>query len=380
MNTKNFMDCPLPKIDEKNKFYCPIRQRRFSAKPEEIVRQHLISFLLDELKISKDLICVEEHLSHYGIDSDERADIIVNYYDDEKDTYYPLLVIECKAPEIFLDDKARDQLFGYSEKLGNKYCWLTNGDENYFYCLEDDEYIEIEDLPTYEEMLGGKYTPAPVEEFESIKSFEELEEKYFDYVDEGNIGEDTPKNLAIPMTNFLECLLNVERKFPAKKYKIFRVIKDYGLRNLTVGDAGSNKYTSQHRSFLIEYKGNENFVSIAFTNFYDNTIICVAIDRDNKPVHHSLQLNVDKNLVTYGNKIRFLHDFSLTTGAHGRKKNVDVKNFVEKKYPEIVKGEKCYLGTLTNNRLWYLDDKEVMKVIENLISYALIRDDYKAMF
>lgn len=256
---QDFMKSKLPEIIIKNnleKIFDPIRKKFVTLKPEEIVRQHLISFLIDELKISSDLICVEEHLSRYGIESDERVDIIVNFY--EKNIYYPLLVIECKAPDIFLDDKAREQLFGYSEKLENKYCWLTNDEENYFYCLENDEYIEIDELPSYSEMLGGKYNPAPVEEFESIKSFEELEEKYFDYVDEGNIGEDTPKNLAIPMTNFLECLLNVERKFPAKQHEIFTMLEDIGIRNLTVGDAGSNNYTSLHRSFLIEYNGKIN--------------------------------------------------------------------------------------------------------------------------
>lgn len=379
---QNFMRSKLPEIiikNNKEKIFDPIRQKFFTVKPEEIVRQHLISFLIDELKIPKDLICVEEHLSHYGIDSDERADIIINYYDDETDTYYPLLVVECKATEIFLDDNAREQLFGYAEKLGNKYCWLTNGEENYFYYLDEDEYIEIDDLPTYEGMLGGKYNPAPIVEFESRAELDELEEKYFDYVDAGSIGEDTPKNLAIPMTNFLECLLDTEHKLPAKQYKIFRVIEDYGIRNLTVGDAGSNKYTNQHRSFLIEYKGNENFVSVAFTNFYDNTIICVAIDRDNKTVHHSLQLNVDKNLVTYDKKIRFLHD-GLITKFRGRLPTDGLRKLVAKKYPEIIYGKKFYLGTLTHNRLWNLDDEEVMKVVENLIAYALIRDEYRAMF
>jgi len=35
------------------------------------------------------------------------------------------------------------------------------------------------------------------------------------------------------------------------------------------------------------------------------------------------------------------------------------------------------LGTLKNDRLWYIDDKELVDFIENLITYALIRDDYR---
>ena len=386
---KDFMQSKLPEIiinNNRQKIFDPIRKKFVNVKPEENVRQHLISFLIDELKIQKNLICVEEHLSHYGINSDERADIIVNYYDDETDTYYPLLVIECKAPEIFLSDQAREQLFGYAEKLGNEYCWLTNGEENYFYYREDDEFIEIEELPNYKEMLGGEYTPAPVEEFESRAEFDELEEKYFDYVNEGNIGEDTPKNLSIPMTNFLECLMDTEHKFPAKQYKIFRVIEDFDeLRNLTVGNAGSESFSGLHRSFDIEYNGDKKIVSFLVSSYWNEskpdisrTTINVAIDKENYS-HNSLELVVDRNFVTYDKKIRFLHDGRITCGNKGALKVDGLRRLVSEKFPEIIYGEKCYLGTLINNRLWYLDDPEIMKVVENLISYALIRDDYRAM-
>ena len=43
----------------------------------------------------------------------------------------------------------------------------------------------------------------------------------------------------------------------------------------------------------------------------------------------------------------------------------------------MVNGKKFYLGTLTNDKLWRLDDPEVGHVIANLISYALIRDKYR---
>jgi hypothetical protein len=36
------------------------------------------------------------------------------------------------------------------------------------------------------------------------------------------------------------------------------------------------------------------------------------------------------------------------------------------------------MGSLTYDRDWELDDPEVIKLMENLISYALIRDEYRA--
>ena len=35
------------------------------------------------------------------------------------------------------------------------------------------------------------------------------------------------------------------------------------------------------------------------------------------------------------------------------------------------------MGSLINDRLWRLDDPEVIKIIVNMISYAMIRDEYR---
>ena len=51
--------------------------------------------------------------------------------------------------------------------------------------------------------------------------------------------------------------------------------------------------------------------------------------------------------------------------------------FVSKRYPKIIDGKKFSLGSLEYNRDWNMDDLEVEKFIENLITYALIRDEYR---
>ena len=54
-----------------------------------------------------------------------------------------------------------------------------------------------------------------------------------------------------------------------------------------------------------------------------------------------------------------------------------MRKFVRKDYPSIISGNKYHLGELTNDRLWNLKDKEMVDLIEDLISYALIRDKYR---
>ena len=56
----------------------------------------------------------------------------------------------------------------------------------------------------------------------------------------------------------------------------------------------------------------------------------------------------------------------------------ELRIFVEDRAPELVSGKQFFLGKLTNNRLWNLDDPEIINLIRNLISYALIRDEYRA--
>ena len=46
--------------------------------------------------------------------------------------------------------------------------------------------------------------------------------------------------------------------------------------------------------------------------------------------------------------------------------------------PQLISGKKFLLGNLINDRDWHIDDPEVIKLIENLISYALIRDEYRS--
>lgn len=55
----------------------------------------------------------------------------------------------------------------------------------------------------------------------------------------------------------------------------------------------------------------------------------------------------------------------------------ELRRFVQDRYPKIISGKQFYLGSLVNDRLWRLDDPEVIHVIVNMISYAMVRDEYR---
>lgn len=163
--SQNFMKSKLPPIYNQ-KYLDPIRQKPINITPEETVRQHLISYLIENLQVPKTEINVEQSLTYHDTNSKLRADIVI--YCQFKNIHYPVAVIECKAPEISLyDDKFFKQVLNYANKIGCNYCWLTNGEENFYFYYEKNKnrYAVIEEFPKYLDLLQGKYSPIPVEKF-----------------------------------------------------------------------------------------------------------------------------------------------------------------------------------------------------------------------
>ena len=64
-------------------------------------------------------------------------------------------------------------------------------------------------------------------------------------------------------------------------------------------------------------------------------------------------------------------------GNIGSGKIEELRLFVSKERPEFIEGKRFSLGSLVNDKLWRLDDQKVVNLIINLISYSLIRDEYR---
>ncbi|WP_164175119.1 type I restriction enzyme HsdR N-terminal domain-containing protein [Ruminococcus flavefaciens] len=375
----------LPKVYKRAGKECyldPIRNKLIYVTPEETVRQRVIQYLL-EIGYPNNMIDVEEHLSHYGVDSRRRADIVINAYTNNSDVFVQLMVIECKAPNVELDNRACNQVFDYADLLGANFVVVTNGYSFlcYHYNSSHNIYERITHFPSYSDLLSNSYHIMNFGKMPPRIQFDKLEEGVQGYPNE--IGENTPKNLQICMVNFVECLLDSEYRLPIKKYKLFKIIDDLGVRYTSYGDASGGVFTGLYRSFLVEHKNSTEIVSIGLSAYCTwakqdilKTSINVAVDNE-KSSHHAIQLVIDDNCSFSSNTIHFYHHGRIAIGNIGSGKLDELREFVKKSYPEIISGNKYYLGSLTNDRLWRLDDEEVVKLIENLISYALIRDEYR---
>lgn len=109
--------------------------------PEEWVRQHVVSFLIDEKKYSKSSINTEVPVEIVGMK--KRADIIV--YQKEN----PFIIVECKAPKVKINQETFDQIARYNLKLKAEYLMVSNG-LNHYYCQMDyvsKSYLFLHELP-----------------------------------------------------------------------------------------------------------------------------------------------------------------------------------------------------------------------------------------
>lgn len=380
----------LPKIYKRNGKDCyfdPIRKKLIYITPEETVRQRVISYLIDELKVPAEMISVESHLSHYGLDSKKRTDILIHGLDEEGKVL-PLVVVECKAPEVGLSDKVGIQITEYCDLLGCDYAMMINGKECFSYHYEEakNQYLQIESLPKYEEVLKDKYKKADIGELPPRINHNEIpifvKENRNDILE---IGLSTEFGLACVAYNFLEGLFDTRHKMPVRKYEMFELIEDCGVRRLSYGNNAGGQFEGFYRSFLINHSDNTDVVSIGMSWYntsahpeFERTTLNVAVDNE-KVSHHALQLVLDENVEISGKTFSFYHHGRIAVGNQGSGKVTELRELIYKRRPQLISGKKFFLGNLVDDRLWSLDDEEVIKLVENLISYALIRDEYRAI-
>lgn len=108
--------------------------------PEEWVRRHLVDFLVRRCRAEPQRI-VEEHAVELN-GQPQRADVVV-----AGDDARPLLLAECKAPEIPIDGKVFAQAVRYNSVLGARYVVLTNGLKHYCFEYLDGSYRRMEAFP-----------------------------------------------------------------------------------------------------------------------------------------------------------------------------------------------------------------------------------------
>lgn len=97
-----------------------IRKKYIVLTPEEWVRQHFIHYLINHLNYPKSLFRIEGSLTYNKLQ--KRSDIVIHDREGK-----PWMLVECKAPNIKLTQKAFNQVAVYNMTIGARFVAVTNG-------------------------------------------------------------------------------------------------------------------------------------------------------------------------------------------------------------------------------------------------------------
>jgi len=124
-----------------------IRKKQIILTPEEWVRQHFVQYLINEKQYPKALIKLEGGHKLHGMA--RRTDIVVYNPEGVK-----ILLVECKAPSVTIDQKTFDQIAYYNMVQKVQLLAVSNGLQHYFIRIdfEKKDYQFLSALPGYHEI------------------------------------------------------------------------------------------------------------------------------------------------------------------------------------------------------------------------------------
>jgi hypothetical protein len=124
------------------------RKRFVKLTPEEEVRQRFARYLVEEKGFPASLIMTEYSLKLNKLS--RRCDILVH-----KPAGHPVLLVECKAPEVSISQASFDQVARYNLAFKVSYLIVTNGLKHY--CCKLDFKTEkisfLPSIPAYAELV-----------------------------------------------------------------------------------------------------------------------------------------------------------------------------------------------------------------------------------
>jgi type I site-specific restriction endonuclease len=119
-----------------------IRKKFIDLTPEEWVRQHIIHFLINEKQTPISMIAVEKQLILNN--TKKRTDLVI-YNSNLK----PLLIVECKAPNIPINQETINQAFRYNLELKVPSILLSNGLKHIFIKINNESAEILQEIPNY---------------------------------------------------------------------------------------------------------------------------------------------------------------------------------------------------------------------------------------
>ncbi|MES1220952.1 MAG: type I restriction enzyme HsdR N-terminal domain-containing protein [Bacteroidota bacterium] len=117
-----------------------LRKKWLLLTPEEWVRQNFIQYLIQVKKYPATLIALEKEIQLGELK--KRFDVLIYNKDHQ-----PWMMIECKAPEIKLDDAVLQQVLRYNISVPVEFMIITNGNNTYGWKRSGNDLVLVDELP-----------------------------------------------------------------------------------------------------------------------------------------------------------------------------------------------------------------------------------------
>lgn len=373
-------DMPLPNIIQNGiskRYFDPIRKKGINVTKEETIRQQVLRYLLDIIKIPEQLIVSEDHMAHYDKSATIRADITVRNGNDT------LLIVECKEPNVSIDGEPIRQLFGYNEIMKSKYLLLTNGEDSYvFQRNAENIYESIMSLPEFNRINSNETVNVVKFNKTAIKrpTISEMKDKKVieQYRNDGMyLGVNTNDDVAPFALNLMWGFIDNEYKLRYIKAYGIEIVQDLGLVDMTLTNASGGKFPGRYRQFVVKDRnGDDCLLSFAVLGTYAEsktkggyTSLVCGVDRSSQSIAR-LELRVDACCNIGKHSTYLFHN-----GIRSRKKCQTTIDYVSSICDLLVKDNLIALGHFPNDKLIKTNDENVQDFIARLCAYTLLRDE-----
>ena len=142
-------DFKMRQNNGKTEIFDEVRKKYLVLTPEEWVRQNLIKFLINDREIPAGLISIERALKVNTMN--KRTDIVIYNKKGE-----PVMIVECKAANIKIDQKVFEQIARYNMSLRVPVLMVSNGLKHYS-CKIDyqkNQFSFIDNIPNFESLCN----------------------------------------------------------------------------------------------------------------------------------------------------------------------------------------------------------------------------------
>jgi hypothetical protein len=119
-----------------------IRKCWLQLTEEEWVRQNFVQYLIAVMHYPSTLIALEKEIVLNGLK--KRFDILV--YDHR---HQPWMMVECKSPEVALNEKVLQQVLRYNISVPVNYMVISNGNQTIGWKKENGQLTLLQHLPDF---------------------------------------------------------------------------------------------------------------------------------------------------------------------------------------------------------------------------------------